>query len=75
MTVEDGPGNSNATCDPHTQDITPYWSSILSMIDLSYGLQPFAHIRCNIYVSICRYMPLIIITLTALAMYVHVLLF
>ena len=43
MTVEDGPGNSNATRDPHTQDITPYWSSILSMIDLSYGLQPFAH--------------------------------
>ena len=24
-------------------DITPYWSSVLSMIDLSYGLQPFAH--------------------------------
>ena len=24
-------------------DITPYWSSVLSMVDLSYGLQPFAH--------------------------------
>ena len=24
-------------------DITPYWSSITSMIDLSYGLAPFAH--------------------------------